>query len=539
MLFLAYIYNQIFGFRRSANYHSFINRSTCADEKRSSFLGIIKTVGNSFTSFKRNKRTGISSWDLTLIRLITVKNAWYDSLSLGISKELTLITEKTSWRNKKFKLHSWTLRMHFKHVRFSCAHFFHYWTNAFFRNINNQAFNRFNFISVFVFFKKNSRSWNWKLIAFTSHIFNEDRKVHFPSSCHFKWVGIICFLYSKGYVLKSFFKKSFSKLTWCYKLSFSSCKRRIVNRECHFNSRFADFSERKRFRAIRRANSITDGDSFNTAYPDNITYFSSFRRNSLKSLNLEKRNKLCVYRLLIWILVIADYYILIHLCVSSLDSSYTDTSNIFIIVDGRYQHLERSLIISLRRFDVVYNCIKKRSKVFAFLILTKRSSTSPARAEKDRTFKLFVICVKIKKKLKNLVPYFVKTSVRTVDFIYYDNDFVIHFKSLWKNESCLRHCTFSGVYKKQNAVNHTENTLNLSAEVSVSGRINYVYFYVVIAYWGIFRKDCDSSFFFDIVAVHYSFSHDLIFSESAALFEHFVNKSSFTVVNVSDNGNIS
>ena len=49
----------------------------------------------------------------------------------------------------------------------------------------------------------------------------------------------------------------------------------------------------------------------------------------------------------------------------------------------------------------------------------------------------------------------------------------------------------------------------------------------------------DTAFLFKIVAVHYTFSNSLILTESTALPEHFINECGFTVVNVSNDRDVS
>ena len=73
----------------------------------------------------------------------------------------------------------------------------------------------------------------------------------------------------------------------------------------------------------------------------------------------------------------------------------------------------------------------------------------------------------------------------------------------------------------------------------MSGRIYYIDFSSVIANGRIFCENGNSSFTFYIIVVHNSFGNHLIFPERAALLEHFVDKGSFTVIDVGYNGYVS
>ena len=62
-----------------------------------------------------------------------------------------------------------------------------------------------------------------------------------------------------------------------------------------------------------------------------------------------------------------------------------------------------------------------------------------------------------------------------------------------KNKASLGHRAFSRVNEKDNAVNHFQNSLNLAAEVSVSGGVNDIYLCIFINNRGVFGKNCDTA----------------------------------------------
>ena len=188
---------------------------------------------------------------------------------------------------------------------------------------------------------------------------------------------------------------------------------------------------------------------------------------------------------------------------------------------------------------MVKNGIKERLKVFASGIRIKRCSAFASGAEKHRAFKLFFGSIEIKEKFKNFVSDIIKSCIGFVNFVDNNNYGVIHLKSSLENESGLGHRAFCCVNKKDNAVYHFENTFNFTAEVCVSGSIDDIDFYSVIMNRSVFCKDGNASFTFKVAGVHNTVLYNLVITESAALFEHFVNNGGFTVVNVCDNCNVS
>ena len=95
---------------------------------------------------------------------------------------------------------------------------------------------------------------------------------------------------------------------------------------------------------------------------------------------------------------------------------------------------------------------------------------------------------------------------------------------LGKHETGLRHGAFGCIYQQENAVNHFEHTLYLAAEIGMARGVYDIDLNAVILNGGILCENCDSSFTLDVVGIHYSVFNFLIFSECAALLEHFINE---------------
>ena len=108
-----------------------------------------------------------------------------------------------------------------------------------------------------------------------------------------------------------------------------------------------------------------------------------------------------------------------------------------------------------------------------------------------------------------------------------------------QNESGLGHRSLRRIHQKDNAVDHLQNTLDLAAEVSMSGGIHDVDFHTVVLYRGIFCEDRDATFLFDGTRVHNALHHGLIFMVRTALLQHTVHQGSLTMVNVGDDRYVS
>ena len=116
---------------------------------------------------------------------------------------------------------------------------------------------------------------------------------------------------------------------------------------------------------------------------------------------------------------------------------------------------------------------------------------------------------------------------------------MVQLKCLLKHESCLRHRSFRRVHKQENPVHHFEYTLDLAAEIGVSGGVDDVYLYVIIVYRGVLRKYGYPALALEGVAVHDALLGRLIFAVYSALLEHLVDKRRLSVVDVRDDCDVS
>ena len=72
----------------------------------------------------------------------------------------------------------------------------------------------------------------------------------------------------------------------------------------------------------------------------------------------------------------------------------------------------------------------------------------------------------------------------------------------------------------------------------MAGGIDDVDLHVLIIHGGILRQNGDAALFFDGVVIHHAVGDLLVFTENAALLEHFVDERGFAVVNVRDDSDI-
>ena len=115
---------------------------------------------------------------------------------------------------------------------------------------------------------------------------------------------------------------------------------------------------------------------------------------------------------------------------------------------------------------------------------------------------------------------------------------MIQLKSSLKDKAGLRHGPFSSVNEKYNTVDHLKYSFHLTAEVSMTGGVDNIYFNVLVMHGGVFREYGYTSFLFKVTGVHDTRHSFLIFAIYTALLEHLVNESRLSVVDVGDYSDI-
>ena len=363
--------------------------------------------------------------------------------------------------------------------------------------------------------------------------------MHLSSSGNNEFICGVTVTNTKRNIFEKFSVKSLAKLTGCNELTFLTCKRACIYSKSHLNGRLTNLNELKRLGICCSGKSVTDRNVTRTREANNITHFCVLNGNTKKTVYLIKRHDLCSSRLFVGLVEVANKNLLSDLHTTALYSAYSDTSNVIVVVNGRYKHLKISIKVALGSRHIIKNSLKEGSKIASLLVRRVGCSTRTTRAVKHGGVDLIVVSTEVYKKLKDLVLNLDKTGIGLVDLVYTYDDLVVKLKCALKNESCLRHRTFSCINKKDNSVYHLENTLDLTAEIRVSGSIDNVDLNVLIVYRRVLCENGNTPFLLDIIRVHYASNGLLIFSVYTTLLEQSVNKRCFAVFNVRDYCNVS
>ena len=222
-----------------------------------------------------------------------------------------------------------------------------------------------------------------------------------------------------------------------------------------------------------------------------------------------------------------------------MDAADSDTPDIVVVVQRCDLELDGAFVHRCGR-NVFENGVHqgKDGVACAVLQILGRPAVAAAGIE-DGEVELFFCGVQVYEEIEYFGEHLFGTGVGTVDLVDDDNRFEIELERLVEHEPGLGKGAFGGVDQKQNAVGHIEYAFDLPAEVAVPGCVDDIDFAVFVTDTDIFCQNGDAAFAFNIVAVEETLMHFLIFAENFCLFDDFVDKRGFAMVDVCNDGDVS
>ena len=228
-----------------------------------------------------------------------------------------------------------------------------------------------------------------KLVSFTTHIFNKNRKVKLTTAGYFEAVCIFCLFYTKADICVQLTEKTVTQMAGCNEFAFLSCKWTVVYDELHRDRWLGNLLERNSFRVFRRAECISNGNICDSGYSDNRSDRSFFYFHTVQPVKFIELTNL--YTLLfVRIMMVYNNHILVHGNCTVFYFTNSDTTNIFIVVDRADQHLGRSFRITFRSRNVIKDCLEQWFHILFLVREIKDSNTSFCRSIYKRALKLFI-----------------------------------------------------------------------------------------------------------------------------------------------------
>ena len=135
-----------------------------------------------------------------------------------------------------------------------------------------------------------------------------------------------------------------------------------------------------------------------------------------------------------------------------------------------------------------------------------------------------------------------RLAVGAVDLVDDDDRPQTGFERLAKDKPRLRHRAFGGVDEDDGTVGHTNDSLNLAAEIRVARRVDDVdvndLVLTDVTDRAVFREDRDAALALDVVAVHHPLADVEVLGERPRLHEQLVDERRLAVVDVRDDRDV-
>ena len=320
--------------------------------------------------------------------------------------------------------------------------------------------------------------------------------------------------------------------------SFLPGQRAVIDNEVHGDRRLGDLLERDGFRSVQRADRIANvkvrdarkGNDGSDGRGRHIYLIQSVEFIELADLHALLHRR---------VMMVDHDDFLIDADGSAVDLAYAYSSHIFIVIDRADEHLQRTFLISLRSRNVIQDRLKQGAHILLFVREVTNSVTVTGGSKYERAVELLIRSVQIDQKLEHLINDLIRAGFRTVDLVNANDDGKIQRQGMLQNELGLRHGAFKSVNNKDNAVDHFQNALDLTAEIGVAWRIDDVDLRILIKNSRIFRQDGDAALPLKGVGVHNALRNLLAGAENAALLKQLIHQRCLAVIYVSNDRNVS
>ena len=519
--------------------HARIDFFAGSDEHLAAFLGPEQAICNSCTGLECDQGTGLAVGNLTLERRIAVENGIHDAISLGIRHEISAVADEAAGRDHEGQAGVISLQgSHIDQFALALSQLLDDIARKLFGDIDDALLDGLKPLSFFIIMIDDLCLADRKLISFAAHRLNKNGQVQLAAAGDLEGLGRISILDPQRNIRIKFSVEPVADMAAGDIFSVFAGQRRIVDVESHGDRGLGDLLERDGHRIIHRAQRIADMKIIDTGDSDDRSDAGLLHFDAAKALELIELTDLDL-AVNIGIVVVDDHTFLIHTDLAVVHFADADTAYIFIVVDGADQHLCARFGVSFRRGNIINDGLKKRLHAGTRAAQVHCRNSGLGGCKDKRTVNLLIAGTQIHKELQHLIDHLRRTSTGAVDLIDTDNDGKIESHGFAQDKTGLGHGSLKGIHDQNDTVDHLEHSLNLTAEIRMSGCVDDIDLRSFIIYSGVFAQDRDPALALQVIGIHDPLLHSLILTENTALFQKPVHQRGLAVVDMGDNRYIS
>ncbi|KAG0772097.1 hypothetical protein G6F22_015982 [Rhizopus arrhizus] len=291
-----------------------------------------------------------------------VEHVEQQARTLGEGLELVLETDQATGRDRVFQAHAaLAVRLHVLQLALAGAQLFHHAALVDFFDVHHQLLDRLHHLAV-DFLDDHFRARHGQLVAFATHVLDQHRQVQLATAGDQELVGIFQLFDLQGHVVDLFTVQAVLDLAAGQELATGQVlvagERRVVDLEGHRDGRLVDGQCRQRFRGVRVAQGVGDGQLRNTGDGDDVTSFGGVLLDALQAQEAQHLRDLAV-ALLAFAVDHRDLHVLLQ--GAALDAADADHAHEVVVVQLADAHLEGAFRIDFRLRRVLHDGFVQRS----------------------------------------------------------------------------------------------------------------------------------------------------------------------------------
>ena len=370
--------------------------------------------------------------------------------------------------------------------------------------------------------------------ALAAHRLDEHRQVENAAPVDDEGVGIEAGLHAEGQVLLEFPVEAVLYVPGGHIFPILSEEGGIVDHEEHGHRRLIDGDRRQGLRVLDVGDRVADLEALDPDHGADVAAADLVHIGLAEAL---EDHQLLDLRFLDHVHPLAQAHRHAGPERPAGDAADGDSADIRGIFEGGDQHLGRTLDYRRGR-DLREDRIQQIGDVTRGLFPVRRHPALLRAAINRLEIKLFLRRTQVEHQFEDLLLDLVRAAVRLVHLVDHHDGLLAHFDGLVQHETGLRHAAFEGVDQQQHAVRHVQHTLDLAAEIAVSGRIDNIDFHALIGHRHVLREDGDPPLPLQVVAVEDEVAEVLRPAHQVGLVDHPVDKGRLAVVHVRDDRDV-
>jgi len=379
-----------------------------------------------------------------------------------------------------------------------------------------------------------------QLEALAAHVLEEHAEVQEAAARDMELVGGVAGRDAERDIGLELAVEAFGDLPAGDELAFLAAERAVVDAEDHVERRLVDLHARHRQRVVGVADGVADVDlaealdGAQIACSDLVGFAA---REALEAVHLQDA------RLADAAVGAADRDLRAALEDAAVDAADADASDIVAPREVRDQHLERTVLVGVRRRNTLDDFLEELIDALVAGVDVARGPAVAARRVDDREVERVVVGAEVDEQVEHLVHDALDARLRLVALVDDDDRLQAELKRLREHEPRLRHRTLERIDEQQAAVGHAEHALNLAAEVGVTRGVEDVdavdlaavlAFADGVGHRAVLREDRDAALALERVRVHHAGLARGPEFDDAGLGQHGVDKRGLAMVDVGD-----